>query len=41
MFVYKLYLCDFVIWTKLGIFTDEIPFDEIIYIYIWPAVEGL
>ena len=29
MFVYQLCLCDFVVWTKHGLFSVEIPFDEI------------
>jgi hypothetical protein len=35
---YKLCLCDFVIWTKLGIFSVEIPFDKL---FIWSVVERL
>lgn len=28
MFVHELSLCDFVVWTTVGIFLVEVPFDE-------------
>ncbi len=36
MFVYKLQLCDFVIWTRCGVFVVEVPFDEL---FVVPLVE--
>ena len=29
MFVYSLTLCYLVVWTKLGVFVNEVPFDSL------------